>query len=90
MAQNTGFIYMLSKPEKVHNDVNGVVRYSFVIPQEFFSGIDFNAIGLYTSSATGVDLNDYAAIIGVDLENISLSISSVLVLDWELHISNKN
>jgi hypothetical protein len=69
------------------------VRYSFIIPQEYFAAgnnqnaIRFNAIGLYTNSAQ--DAKDYAAYCKVDTSGWSLSISSVLVLDWELHISNQ-
>ena len=91
-ADNTSFIYLLAKPEKIYSENEGIVKYSFVIPQEYFAGghasgsIRFNAIGLYTSSAT--DAKDYAAICNVDTSDWSISISTVLVLDWELHISN--
>lgn len=88
-ATNTSFIYLLSKPEKVYStEKKGIVRYSFIIPQDYFVGTDFNAIGLYTNSTSELDLEDYAAFCEVDLSDVSLSISSVLVLDWELHISN--
>jgi hypothetical protein len=88
-ATNTGFIYLLSKPEKVYSaKKEGIVRYSFIIPQDYFVGTTFNAIGLYASSASELDLTDYAALCAIDLSDVTLSISSVLVLDWELHISN--
>jgi hypothetical protein len=88
-ATNTSFIYLLSKPEKVYStEKKGIVRYSFIIPQDYFVGTDFNAIGLYTGSTSELDLNDYAAFCELNLSGVSLSISSVLVLDWELHISN--
>jgi hypothetical protein len=88
-ANDTGFIYLTSKPEKVYDEAEGIVRYSFIIPQDIFANTNFNAVGLYTGTATTVDIEDYAAYcyIGTDVLN-DISISSVLVLDWELHISN--
>ena len=88
-ARDTGFIYFLSKPERVYNESEGVVRYSFTIPQDIISGTNFNAVGLYTGTAMETDIDDYAAycFIGSDIVN-EISKSSVLVLDWELHISN--
>ena len=87
-ADNTSFIYLLTAPEKVYSENEGIVRYSFIIPQEYFVGTNFNAIGLYPNSATYQDIANYAAYCTVDTNEWSLSISSVLVLDWELHISN--
>ena len=91
-APNTSFIYLLTTPEKLYSTSEGIVKYSFIIPQEYFAAGDingatrFNAIGLYAGSAT--DAEDYAAYCEVDTSGWSVSISSVLVLDWELHISN--
>lgn len=91
-AENTSFIHLLTKPEKVYSKDEGIVKYSFVIPQEYFTAGNasgaarFNAIGLYANSATEVE--DYAAYCTVDTSDWEISISSVLVLDWELHISN--
>jgi hypothetical protein len=88
-ANNTDFIHLTSKPEKVYNTSDGVVRYSFIIPQEVFSGTNFNAIGLYTNSATAADKDNFAAFCELDVGALNnISMSSVLVLDWELHISN--
>lgn len=83
---NTDFIFLLSKPEKVYSETEGIVQYSFIIPQEYFAGTNFNAIGLYLNRYA--DIDDYAAYCEVDTSNWSISISSVLVLNWELHISN--
>lgn len=86
-TRNTDFIYLLTKPEKVYSESEeGIVKYSFIIPQEYFSRADFNAIGLYTNTAT--EAKDYAAYCGVKVSDLTFSITSVLVLDWELHISN--
>lgn len=91
VAGETGFIHLLSKPEKVYSeDVKGIVRYSFMIPQEYFTGTDFNAIGLYTATTAINDPGNYAAYCDVDPSEWDISISSVIVLDWELHISNTN
>lgn len=88
-ATDTGFIYLNSKPEKVYNDTAGVVRYSFIIPQDIFVGTSFNAVGLYTGTATTTDVEDYAAYCSINTDALNnISMSSVLVLDWELHISN--
>lgn len=89
-ASNTSFIYLLSKPETVYSSENkSIVRYSFIIPQDFFTGTSFNAIGLYTSEATEADLDSYAALVSnINFDDVNISISSILILDWELHISN--
>lgn len=87
-AEGVSFIYLLTKPEKVYSETEGIVRYSFIIPQEYFAGDKsrFNAIGLYGDLARYAE--DFAACCDVDTSGWSISISSVLVLDWELHIAN--
>ena len=90
-AAGTSFIYLLTAPEKVYSKEEGIVRYSFIIPQEYFAAgssntVRFNAIGLYLNSAT--DAKDFAACCRVDRSKWNISISSILVLDWELHIAN--
>jgi hypothetical protein len=88
-ANNTDFIYLTSKPGKVENATEGIVKYSFIILQEIFSGTNFNAIGLYTNSATTEDVENFAAFCDIDTRALNdISMSSVLVLDWELHLSN--
>jgi hypothetical protein len=89
-ANDTGFIPLASVPEKVYNDAEGIVKYRFTIPQDYFVGTNFNAVGLYTGTATDADVENYAAFcyIGDKLSISDLKISSVLLLDWELHISN--
>ncbi len=80
------FIYMTTNPVRVPGNNVGIVRYSFTIPQEIFSGTGFNAIGLYTDAAT--DPSNYAALCEINTSSFSLALSSVLILDWELRISN--
>jgi hypothetical protein len=91
-AANTSPIRPLTTPERVYSADEGIVKYSFIVPQEYFAAggasgaTRFNAIGLYPESAGTVE--DYSAYCLVDTSNWSISMSSVLVLDWELHISN--
>lgn len=87
-ADNTPFIYITTKPERVLTNLDeGVVRYSFTISQDIFFGTTFNAIGLYTDSETNIE--NYAAYCQIDSADLGdISVSSVLLLDWELHISN--
>lgn len=80
----TGFVNMYTPAKKT--DVNKV-KYSFMITKDKFESATFTDlhIGLYTHGAT--DLQDYAAICKVDIENTAL-INAALVVDWELAISN--
>lgn len=85
--ENTGPIHIQAKPEKIYSTNEGIVRYSFIIPQEYFSAGRFDAIGLYPNSTTNI--YDYAALCEIkDSSAWAISVTSVLVLDWELHISN--
>ena len=88
-AGSSSFIYLLTKPERVYSATEGIVRYSFLIPPEALIGAECNAIGLYNATASEADLDDYAAHCVIDLANKSFSLSSVLLIDWELHISNR-
>lgn len=85
-----GFIYLLTKPEKIYDSTKSVVRYSFVIPKDIIVSIaafDQLYIGLYTDSATLDEPNNYAAICKLDVSVTNLA-SAALVVDWELIISN--
>lgn len=89
-ANNTGFVSLLANPVKIYDTNAGIIRYSFHITQDLFAGTTFNAIGLYPNSATDLDLDNYAAICNINPNDLDgLSVSSVLVLDWELHLSNR-
>jgi hypothetical protein len=91
-ATDTGFIYLTAKPEKIYTDDNkSGIRYSFIIPQDIFIGTKFNAVGLYPWSATLSDAEeDYAAYCYLGEEVLDdISVSAILVLDWELYISNQ-
>ena len=91
IVRQSGFIYMLNNPEKVYNANACVVRYSFIVPRDQLEGTEFNGLGLYTSSITETNYADnYAAICKFDLDSNSISTSSILVVDWELNISNSS
>ena len=84
-----GFIYLMTKPEKVFNTDKGIVRYSFTISRDLLDGTDFDSIGLYTSSTVEDDYEKYAAVCELKgLNESTLSTYLALVVDWELHISN--
>lgn len=91
----SGFIYLLSKPEKVYSDTKGIVRYSFKISSDMIESTTFDSIGLYTSGTNDTDIENWAAVVhNVDdklqTQNISSTAISALIIDWELNISNKN
>ena len=88
----SGFIYLLNKPEKVYDDVNGIVRYSFKITRDMREGTSFDSIGLYANSTDDIHLENWAAMVhGVKLNGLGTSqTSSALIIDWELHITNNN
>lgn len=84
------FIYLLTNPEKVYKDNAGssaVVRYSFVITRDKLENANFNCIALYTD--TVMEPDNYAAICEVTNSSFNSAVSSALVVDWELIISNK-
>ena len=91
----SGFIFLLSKPEKIDGDGQCKVRYSFIVPKELILGIDSLeglGMGLFTYDAPGAtetDLNNYAAFCDLNLAKNALTNAS-LVVDWELIISNVN
>ena len=89
-ATSASFIYLLTKAEKVYSPNAGIVRYSFMISQDTLLENPFNAIGLYTDAATEEDLDNYAAYCLVDSSELRVASSSMLIVDWELIIANKD
>ena len=89
-AKDTPFIHIITAPKIAYSsEIEGVVEYSFTISQDIFSGTAFDAVGLYTNTATEQDVENYAAYCPIASEDLTdISLSSVLLLDWELHISN--
>ena len=84
------FVHLLAKPEKVYNTSASTVRYSFIVSGDMLQSTRFNGIGLYPESATLDTCKDFAAFCRVDeLEDVSISPSSILVVDWELNVLNK-
>ena len=90
LEKASGFIYKMSKPEKLYTDATGesTVRYSFQITRDVLEGARFDGIGLYTKNTSEIDCQKYAAFCNITHKDINLSASSVLVVDWELTISN--
>ena len=82
-ATAAGPIGLLTKPEKI--DYN-TVRYSFMIPRDQLASISFNAIGLYADTD---NIANYAAICKANSTTNNISASSVLVVDWDLTVSNR-
>jgi hypothetical protein len=94
----SGMVYLRSKPERILNkDIDGeTVKLSFMIPRSMIENIDFNRIALYPQYAESADYGLYSAycnLVGTDDLGINVytdwSLSSVLLIDWELTISNK-
>ena len=78
--------------EKVYNESEGIVRYSFTVTRDILEGNTFDSIGLYANSTKINDYENYAAIVKLtedEITNQSLVASTALIVDWELHISNK-
>jgi hypothetical protein len=85
----SGFIPILTSPEKVSSSTGtvGAVRYSFIIPREYFE-LNFNSIGLYSNVVSTDEADKFSAFAWVDIASNSISKSSVLVVDWELMVTN--
>ena len=86
--RNAAFIVPTTAPEKVPTVSAGTVRYSFLVSQDILAGIDFNAIGLYSMSATEDDFENPSAVCLAEISKSGISASSVLVVDWELTFAN--
>ena len=85
----SGFINLLTMPE-ILDPMQCRVRYSFIVPKDHFSSINFAqsqfGIGLYTANATNE--SDFAAFCKLDGLSENNLINASLVVDWELIISN--
>jgi hypothetical protein len=87
-SYRSDFILINSPPTKLLNSSDtpfGGVTYSFVIPYDQIWQGGFNLIGLYCATAQG-DSAMPAALCQVG--ELNLTQSSVVLLDWELKISN--
>lgn len=88
----SGFIYLLNKPERLYTEsyiASSSICYSFIIPRDIVERSNFNSIGLYPDAAAEEDVDNHAAICMVDGVS-GMSTSAVLVVDWELIITNNN
>ena len=82
------FIYMLNQPTKVYNPTGSAVCFSFIIPIEYLR-TDFDAVGLYSSTAGTQDADKYSAVCSIpNFATTRFSSSSVLIVDWQLNIHN--
>lgn len=93
----SGFIYLLTKPEKLYTDTGTRrVRYSFIIPAdrvEKLGNFENIGIGLYNTAASNPDRDaaDFAAFCDLkDLPRQANLINASLVVDWELEFTNPN
>lgn len=94
----SGLVYVHTRPERViHPEIDGgTVKFSFMIPRTMIDSVGFNRIALYPQYARDSDLYDYVAYCDLSGEDdlaasmyTAWSLSSVLLIDWELTISNK-
>lgn len=90
-SSKSGFIYLRTKPEKnVDTGLQSGVTYSFIIPGELVQS-GFSHIGLYAKNVNDSidDINKYAALCEVGLGEGTLSMTSALIVDWQLVVSNQ-
>lgn len=88
----SGFIHLLTKPEKISKDNQSCVRYSFLIPRDVINNIDSTdglALGLYAKKALNdeSDVENFSACCDINAAK-SLFNNTSLVVDWELSITN--
>lgn len=87
----SGFIGYISKPEKISSDKGSTVRYSFIVSKAMVENVeditDKIGIGLYSESTT--DPENFAAYCEMPFNKNEISNSAILVIDWDLNISNK-
>jgi hypothetical protein len=84
----SGFIYLLTKPEKIEDANSCRVRYSFIVPKDEIEGITFTnlGVGLYADGAN--DTSAVAAFCPINGLSASVLMNASLVIDWELVISD--
>lgn len=85
----SGFIALMTTPEKIITTTSGGVRYSFILTKDQVTDTEFTGIGLYTKAVT--DFNEFAAYCDISESSLninSLPVSSALIIDWELIISD--
>jgi hypothetical protein len=79
---------MLTPPTKVYNPTGSAVCFSFIVPIEYLR-TDFDAVGLYSLTASTRDADKYSAVCSIpNFATTRFSSSSVLIVDWQLNIHN--
>jgi hypothetical protein len=92
----SGFIYLLSRPEKVYSTGSTKVRYSFIIPKDHFTNVSLGlnnelGLGLYADDATEKNPENFAAYCSLkDIQQMLTGAANNLIVDWELIISNNS
>lgn len=82
----SGFVYMLKTPVKTVKEDTVTVTFSFNIPREYLESQTFNCIGLFADNENNPQ--NPSAYFNYDINEVPLSASSVLVVDWQLEIFN--
>jgi hypothetical protein len=94
----SGLVYLRTKPERIiTSGVDGeTVKLSFMIPRTMIDRVDFNRIALYPHFAGDEEYYSYSAYCDLSGEDdlgaeiyTAWTLSSVLLIDWELTIANK-
>ena len=85
----SGFVYLLTNPEKDTSNGACKVRYSFIIPQDIVEGLSLDNLGIGLYSDVEKSPEAFVAYCDLDISINSL-VDSALVVDWELIISNYN
>ncbi len=95
---SSGYVFLRSPPERIYKpEIDGeTVKLSFMIPRTMIESIGFNRIALYPQFATDTQYYEYSAYCDLSgVEDLGIgsytawTLSSVLLIDWELTISNK-
>ena len=89
-VQASGFISLLTPPERIDSDGLSKVRYSFIIPRDTMASLPTTGsfgIGLYAKGVKDTEPSNFAAFCKIGLGRNDL-VNAALVVDWELLISN--
>jgi hypothetical protein len=93
LVSKSGFIYLLSKPEKTYDNTNKkcTVCFSFKIPRDMLESANTSSlcIGLYANNTNILDIDNWAALVkNIPINGSQILASSSYLLDWQLNITN--
>ena len=88
----SGFVHLLTKPEKISKDNQSCIRYSFLIPRDVINNIantERLALGLYSKKSLNDEsvVENFSAVCDITSAK-NLFNNTSLVVDWELIITN--